>query len=236
MNIPSGEATIKEIAALTDTVMLSFSGGKDAIAAWLRLKPYFKKIVPYYMFTVPNLAFIETGLRYYEDFFNTKIYRVPQPGLNARINTFTYASPEFKNFLIKYDILMPEFSRDDIRDMLAEFLGLKEQAYWTATGVSAHDNIARRMMAHKHGAINRKRKVFYPLIDYKKLDVVAALHDAKIKLPYEYTFLGRSFDGIAFEYIYGVRQEFPEDYKKLLEVYPMLEVEFKRFEFREKRK
>jgi hypothetical protein len=41
------------------TCILSFSCGKDAIAAWLELKRYFDNIVPVYMNLVPGLEFVE---------------------------------------------------------------------------------------------------------------------------------------------------------------------------------
>ena len=39
--------------------LLAFSTGKDSIVAWLKLRRYFRKIVPYYLYCVPNLEFIE---------------------------------------------------------------------------------------------------------------------------------------------------------------------------------
>jgi len=61
--------------------LLAFSCGKDSIVAWLKLRKYFKKIVPYYMYCVPNLEFVEKSLRYYEDWFGCHIARMPHPSL-----------------------------------------------------------------------------------------------------------------------------------------------------------
>lgn len=235
MNIPDGIETIQTIRDKTDTVMLSFSGGKDAVAAWLRMREHFPNIIPYYMYTVPDLEFIDKGMKWYEEYFGTRIIRVPQPSLLGRLNTHTFQSPERVNWFVNSGIEFAKFDRDEIRDMIAEHLKLTPEQHWTGTGVTAHDNIARRMMAHRHGAINHKRKIFYPIIDYTRTRIYDELKKHKIKLPDEYAFLGRSFDGIALEYIHGIRKHYPNDYERLREYYPMMEVEFKRYEFRKQR-
>ena len=75
--VDCSERCIERIAETTDTVILSFSAGKDSIAAWLAIRPYFKRIVPYFLYIVPDLEFVEQSVRYYEDFFETRIYRMP---------------------------------------------------------------------------------------------------------------------------------------------------------------
>lgn len=44
--ITTPEQAIAHVRAQTDTVMLSFSAGKDSIAAWLALRDRFPKIIP----------------------------------------------------------------------------------------------------------------------------------------------------------------------------------------------
>ena len=50
----SGMDVIRTIQDETDTVLMSFSRGKDSIAAWLTIRPYFKRIVPYHLWGVPT--------------------------------------------------------------------------------------------------------------------------------------------------------------------------------------
>ena len=77
-----------------DTAILAFSTGKDSIAAWLQMRRYFKRIVPYYCYSVPNLGFVERSLAYYEDFFGTHIYRLPHRSLYRCLRGLVFQPPE----------------------------------------------------------------------------------------------------------------------------------------------
>jgi hypothetical protein len=48
---PASSQELRErMAALTgDTALLAFSAGKDAIAAWLAMRPHFKRIIPVHL-------------------------------------------------------------------------------------------------------------------------------------------------------------------------------------------
>ncbi len=76
---PSGRALAEQIRAKTGTVILSFSAGKDSLAAWLLLRELGFDVVPVYKWLVPGLLFVERSLAYYESFFGTRIRRYPHP-------------------------------------------------------------------------------------------------------------------------------------------------------------
>lgn len=59
--------------------LISFSCGKDSLAAWLWLRERGIQLVPYYLYWVPGLSFVEEALAYYEEFFGTHIIRLPHP-------------------------------------------------------------------------------------------------------------------------------------------------------------
>lgn len=94
MDILTGEQVIAEIRRRTDTITLAFSCGKDSIGAWLALLPHFTRIVPVYMYTVPDLDFVNKSIRYYEDFFQTKILQVPHPALIRFLRFFIFQAPQ----------------------------------------------------------------------------------------------------------------------------------------------
>ena len=77
-----------------DTCFLSFSAGKDSIAAWIQIRRYFKRVIPFYLYLVPGLEFIEAGIKYYEDFFQTEIMRLPHPSFWRMLRQFVYQPPE----------------------------------------------------------------------------------------------------------------------------------------------
>ena len=56
-NVPPSEAIIQTVAEKCGgQVVLAFSGGKDAVAAWIALKRAGVKVFPYYYYAHPNLA------------------------------------------------------------------------------------------------------------------------------------------------------------------------------------
>lgn len=69
----SGIKTIQKVREMQDKTLLAFSTGKDAIAAWLAIREHFDEVIPYYLYLIPDLEFVEESLAYYEKFFGTKI-------------------------------------------------------------------------------------------------------------------------------------------------------------------
>ena len=84
----------ERMAQECDTAIIAFSTGKDSIAAWLQMRRYFKHIVPYYCYSVPNLGFVERSLAYYEDFFGTHIYRLPHRSLYRWMRGLVFQPPD----------------------------------------------------------------------------------------------------------------------------------------------
>lgn len=222
------EKVVAEIAALTDTVLLSFSGGKDAIAAWLAIRPHFKRVIPYYYYLVPDLEFVEESLRYYEDFFQTPILRYPNPNLYRMLNNEVFQPP--CNLATIRAWSLPSFDYDDLRDVICQDESIPLDTF-TATGVRAADSLNRRSSFKRHGGINYNRRVFYPIWDWKKAALIESFVQAKVKMPVDYQIFGRSFDGLDFRFIYPMRKYFPADYEKVRAYFPMIEVEFKRYEY-----
>lgn len=78
----SREALMEETRKRTgENILLAFSRGKDSIAAWIALQEsgLFKNIIPVYLYPVPDLKFDTESLKYFEDVFQTHIYRLPHP-------------------------------------------------------------------------------------------------------------------------------------------------------------
>lgn len=223
----SGEETIAQIRAETDTVMLSFSAGKDSVGAWIALRRAGLQVRPYYMYLVPGLSFIEASLSYYENFFGERIVRVPNPALYRMLNNGVFQSPERMEII--RDCRLPNFKFDSLRDWVAaNDFGLPART-WTATGVREADNLARRRAIHSlGGGINGNRRLFYPIFDW----LVGRLEDeiitAACKLPRDYDLFGRSFDGLDYRYLHPIREHFPEDFERIKEWFPLCETEFHR--------
>lgn len=221
----------KEILKKTDTVLLSFSLGKDSVAAWVELKKYFKRIIPYYLYLIPDLSFVETSIRYYEEFFDSPILRLPHPSFYRMLKNMVFQPPERCNHIESFRF--PQLSYDKINGWIREQNGLNEYSY-CATGIRMADSPFRRMAINKHGPINHSKKTFYPIYDWNKEKLIDALKESKIRLPIDYAIFGRSFDGIDYRFIQPIKDNFPEDFKKILFWFPLADLEIKRREYAER--
>ena len=213
-----------QMAAECDTAILSFSCGKDSIAAWLQMRDHFKKIVPYYLYLVPRLDFVEDSLRYYEDFFQTRIYRLPHPSLYRWMRLGIFATPPRVAYLETLEIPAEDYTENMVGDMVRSLGNLPAAAY-VGIGIRAADSPQRQMMLKMSGSIDHAGKRFFPVYDWRKADVVKAIRDAGVKLPVDYRIWGRTFDGIDYRFLAPLREHFPDDYQRVLEWFPLADLE-----------
>lgn len=212
-------------------VILSFSCGKDSIAAWIQLKRYFKEIIPVYYYLIPGLSFIEKSLRYYEDFFETKILRSPNPNLLKMLNSAMYQTEESFEIIKSCDI--PIYTMDEMFNQV-RVNNFQDNNVFVGTGVRASDNLTRFTTVKVHGAVNKNRKQFFPIYDWNKQRLVDEFLAAKVKLPYDYAIWGASFDGLHYKFLKGLYDNYPDDFKKVKEFFPLIEAELYRYKFWEK--
>jgi hypothetical protein len=221
-----GEQVIAEVARQTDTILLSFSCGKDSLATWLAVRGRFRRVVPFYLYHVPGLGFVERSLAYYERRFGAKIIRVAAPWLVGWLNGCIFQPPERVPTIERAD--MARYTFEDVRRELCRDLGLPLDT-WCAAGWKASDSMNRRTLIHKLSPIREKDRIFYPIFDWRKADVLTAIRAAGVKLPVDYRMWRRSFDGIHFALLGPLREAFPEDYERILQWFPLAEMEFLRW-------
>lgn len=224
----SGEQVIAAIREQTDTILMAFSCGKDSIGAWLACRPHFRRIVPFHMYLVPGLKFVERSLRYYEEFFGTPIIRVPHPSLYRMLNQFVFQAPQ--NCAVIEAANLADFEYHEIYTQIRAREGLSNTAY-AASGVRAVDSPYRLVAIKRYGPINHKKRHFYPIWDWRKPRLLDELRRAKIMLPPDYRVFGRSFDGVDYRFLDPIRRTWPDDYARILQFFPLAEVEIKRREY-----
>ncbi len=226
---PHDEELLKEVHRRTgDTITLGFSRGKDSIAAWIALKEsgLFKQIIPIHLYLVPGLSFEEDSIKYFEDVFQTKIYQIPHPSFYRYMANNTFAPPGrlWANYDFFYDM---QCSYEEQNEWFKETVGIPKKTL-QANGVRAMDTMVRRMGLHKHGPFSKDNvKIIW---NWSTKRVLQTIQNHKIKLPVDYEMFGRSFDGIGYQYMKPIRDRFPEDYKKCLQWFPLIEAEMFRFE------
>lgn len=227
----TGEDVTKEVAAIDPRCLLAFSTGKDCIAAYIAIRDHFEEIVPFYMYQIPGtLEFIEESLAYYErTIFKRHIIRVPHPFLPRAINDMVFQPPERITAIMELELV--NHSKDDANDAIKQELGLPPETF-TALGVRSADSPQRFMYFKKYGAINHKHRKFYPVFDWKKERMLTEIAASGIKLPIDYRLFGKTFDGVDLRFLYPIKKHFPRDYQKILEWFPMAELEMFRYETR----
>jgi hypothetical protein len=227
--VMTSEEVIRTVRARQAVTLLAFSAGKDSVAAWLAIREHFDGVVPVYRYLIPDLEFVDEALAYYERFFGTRIRRFPHPSLYRMWSNLVYQPPE--NCLAIEERERGWSGYDYVRSNIevCRDAGIPETTL-CASGVRAADSPMRRVHFRKHGPITESTRAWYPVWDYTKAGYLAIMQRAGVKVPIDYRFFGRSFDGIDYRFLAPIRKHFPRDYRRILEFFPLAELELFRFE------
>lgn len=216
-----------EIASETNSAICSFSMGKDSIGTAIQMQRYFERVEYVFMYMIPDLEFQEMHLAYYEKVFGSKIKRMPNPSIYRQINALMYQCPG--NIDTIFDKNLFEGDYDDIFAAAKHDFGMEDGTF-VGVGVRASDSLARRTAVKATGGINRKRKQFFPIFDWNVERLVKEIRQSGIKLPIDYKIWGRSFDGFDYRFLKPLKNNFPKDYEKIREFFPLVDLELKRYE------
>ena len=209
--------TIKTQAKITDKVIVAFSGGKDSVVTLDLCFRYFEEVVPFFMYQVPELSFQEKLLQYYEDRYDTEIIRVPHFEVSDFMRYGTY-----RNF----DLNVPIVSITDVYNYIRQ----ETDIWWIAAGERINDSIIRRAMIKNSGSTDVKRGRFYPVSGWKKGEVLQYIKRKKLKLGENSRKLGYSFRSLDGKTLSMVKSIYPQDYERILALYPLAETAVKRWE------
>lgn len=221
-------ADLRREVAGTD-VVLSFSRGKDSIAAWLALLDAGARVHPYYMYLVPErlpdgtmapgMPFERESIAYFEQVFGTRILQLPHTSTWRFLRFLVYQAPHRAQVLDAAHLSKVPF--DLMNTIVKEHYGLPADT-WVVDGVRAADSPNRRTSMLRFGPNNGKRRKFRAVYDWRKKHVMAAITDAGIELPVDYRIWGRSFDGLDYRFTGPMAEHLPADFAVLRRWFPML--------------
>lgn len=217
----------KKVAETSPKAICSFSMGKDSIGAAIQMRRYFSGVDYVFLYMVPDLEFQEIALQYYEAKFSAKIKRMPNPSIYRQLNSLMYQHPG--NVDAIFDANLYEGDYDEVFSASKIDLKLPESSF-VGVGVRSADSMARRTSIKATGGINLKRKQFFPVHDWNMAKLVSEIKQSGIKLPVDYKIWGRTFDGFDHRFLKPLKDNFPRDFEKIMDFFPLINIELKRYE------
>lgn len=218
---PTSKEILQKLADMDEPIVLSFSCGKDSIAAWLAMREYGIEIVPVYFWAVPGLKFVDDSLEYFEDYFGMRIHRYPNPNFYNMLLDGVHQPPQRARVIeaIAAD-LPPRMTYPLEWELIFDDLELSQDT-WKADGVRAADSLVRRSSFVKHGVMKQSNHKVSPIADWLKAEVMGIIEENGVELPIDYRLFGRSFDGIDRRFVEPIRDNLPDDYEKIVEWFPL---------------
>jgi hypothetical protein len=217
---PSTEVRAK-LASSGAPVLLAFSRGKDSVAAWLALRDAGVSVIPYHLYLVPRLRFVDEDLARWEDHFGQHIINLPHPGLFRWINNMVFQAPERLATIEAAN--MPNLT-------YARLAGLLRERYasvgtWVCDGVRAADSPVRRVSLQNHGVAKPSSRKASVVWDWRKQHVMDRIEADGLSLGPEYEWFGRSFDGLDARFLGPLREHAPDDYARILDWFPLADLD-----------
>jgi hypothetical protein len=227
--VPSGDlpAVVRGLQGDNNKVLLSISG-KDSLAAWLFLREHNFDVIPYFCYAVPGLSYDVDWIGYLENKLDTKIYRYLHPNSAGLLADCCYQVPErvgtiSRMGLFKYDFAYLETQIKDYEQLPPET--------FSAVGIRAKDNMMRNRLVHQMGPLGLKRRRYWWCVwDFSQDDTMAIIRKHGMKLSAAYRIWGATGDVIDYPFLKALQAGSPDDFRKFVDFYPLIEAEFFRYE------
>lgn len=208
---------IRDIATRTDRVILFHSAtGKDSIALLDLIHPHFREIVCVFMYTVKDLEHINRYIAWAERKYpKCRFIQIPHYGV------YSYIKVGFMG--CKMNPKQRKYTLAELNEIVRERTGID----WTFLGFKQSDSMNRRLMLRGYDkeAICEKSRKAYPLSTYKNADVLAYIERNHLITPEayggEHQSSGSDINDI--HYLLWLRDNFPNDLKKIYDFFPMVE-------------
>lgn len=202
----------------TDEIILFHSGnGKDSIVLLDLLTKYFKRVVPVYMYIIPNLDFANKYIGWSQRKYGVQFVQTPH------FAVYSYIKTGFMG--IKQDPKQRCYTLSDIDKYVKEKLGIE----WSCYGMKQNDSLNRRLMLRTYEleGICEKTSKIYPLTHWSNKDCVNYIkaHNLMQNELSQYCAKGQS-TGMSVNnlpYLLFSREFYPNDYKRICETYPLAE-------------
>lgn len=201
---------VKRQSLLTDSVIVSYSGGKESAVTLDLCARHFKTIHIFFMWQVSGLSFQEAVLKWAEKHYGAEIYRIPHWELSHFYQRGVYVKPDRSVKTI------------GIQDVYAHVRAAFD-CRWISAGERCKDSTMRNAMIKKSGSIDPKRGRFFPLAYWSKEHVMRYIAQHGLKVSPESRLLGHSFRSLDAKDLMAVKEHYPDDFAKVLQAFPECE-------------
>lgn len=216
---------VRELLLEQSEVTIGFSSGKDSVCALSLILKLGINVTPFYFYVFPDLEFVEKTLRMYEKFFNINIIRLPHPMLHDFIRHQDFMNENMFEFIDEMNI-----PKETFESLIEKYFNKinKSIPKYDITGERASESFNRRMVFKKYGYIHKNKVKI--IADWNKEDVLSYLNKNDIPLSKDYNIWNRSYDGLKYQFLFGVKKHYPNDFKKIKELFPLIELDLYRYE------
>jgi 3'-phosphoadenosine 5'-phosphosulfate sulfotransferase (PAPS reductase)/FAD synthetase len=220
--LPEARALLQRARAETGLILVALSGGKDSLCTLDLAVEVFgpRNVVAFSMYLVKGLRCFEGPIEAAARRYGVRVEYVPHWML-GRMYKFAYLMPHRGN---AHE--WRETKLTDIEQLVRKRTGID----WIAYGHRAAESPHRRGMLNSFQGFNDRQKRVYPVWRWRVGDVYAYVRARRIPLPP--TFGTYRAGGVSLnpEALTFIKKHFPDDYGKILEVFPFAEVQLKRRE------
>lgn len=193
-----------------EAVLVAYSGGKDSLVVMDLCLKARKRVVAYMMVFLPGMDYYASRRALAEKRWGVEVREY------LHWNTTFFLRQGI--FRPEPDLTVPALRLRDVEATVRKDTGLN----WIGYGYRSVDSLQRRAMLHRDfpNGICEKWGRFAPIHDWTQTQVLAYLSRARIPQPAESK---RKVFGMSLlpECLAWLRRDWPEDYKRVLKVFPL---------------
>ena len=200
-------------------VLVSYSGGKDSLVVLdMTVKHYgAENVEAFFMYFVPDLDYSRAICGYAEERWGIRVHQAQHWNVTDMLREGVFCQER------------PDCPTIKVRDV-EEAMRAKTKKHWIGLGYRKQESLERRGMLVKDwpSGIGRKRGGFAPIAEWSTKDVLAYVRRERLALHRIGSTISTGV-GLDPETMWHMREHWPDDYRRILRVFPYAIAQADRF-------